>query len=121
MGDKIMARLVLFVVMVGAGVLVLGMAQAAVSGRLGRNPVAGIRLPVTMASDSACLTAHQAEKPPTQWAGWCAIAFALPSVLPVSLPIALTSIFIGAAGLLVFVLSAAAVASRAVRAQADGD
>ncbi|TFD69041.1 SdpI family protein [Cryobacterium sp. Hb1] len=82
MGDKIMARLVLFVVMVGVGVLVLGMAQAAVSGRLGRNPVAGIRLPVTMASDSAWLTAHQAEKRPTQWAGWGAIAFALLSVLP---------------------------------------
>ena len=121
MDKEIMARLVMLVVMVGAGVLMLWMAKAAASGRLGRNPVAGIRLPVTMASESAWLAAHQATKRPTQWAGWCAIAYALPSVLPVSLLVALTSIFIGAAGLLVFVLYGAAVGSRAARALADGD
>ena len=121
MGEEAMARLVMFVVMVGAGVLMLWMAQAAASGRLGRNPVAGIRLPVTMASDSAWLAAHQAAQRPMQWAGWCAIAFAVPAVLPVSLPIALTSIFIGAAGLLVFGLYGASVGSRAARALADGD
>lgn len=121
MGEEIMARLVLFVVMMGAGGLVLWMAQAAASGRLGRNPVAGIRLPVTMASDSAWLAAHQAAKRPTQLAGWCAIACALPSVLPVSVSIALTSIFIGAAGSLFFVFYGASVGSRAARALADGD
>jgi hypothetical protein len=120
MGEETIARLVLFVVMAGSGVLVLWMAQAAASGRLGRNPVAGIRLPVTMTSDSAWITAHQAAKRPTQWAGWCAIAFASPCVLPVSLPFALTSIFIGAVGLLVFVLYGAAVGGRAARALADG-
>lgn len=52
-----MGRLVMFVVMVGAGVLLLWMAQAAASGRLGRNPVAGIRLPVTMAVASILIGA----------------------------------------------------------------
>ena len=121
MGEETIARLVLFVVMAGSGVLALWLAQAAASGRLGRNPVAGIRLPVTMTSDSAWITAHQAAKRPTQCAGWCAIAFASPCVLPVSLPLALTSIFIGAVGLLVFVLYGAAVGGRAARALADGE
>ena len=121
MGEEAMARLVMFVVMVGAGVLMLWLAQAAARGRLGRNPIAGIRLPVTIASDSAWLAAHQAAKRPTQWAGWCAITFALPSVLPIPLPIAVTSIFIGAVGLLAFVLYGASVGSRAARASADGN
>ena len=40
-----MGRLVMFVVMVGAGVLLLWMAQAAASGRLGRNPVVAYVFP----------------------------------------------------------------------------
>jgi len=121
MGEEFTGRLVMFTVMVGAGVLILWMARAAASGRLQRNPIAGIRLPVTMASDRAWLAAHQAAKRPTQVAGWCAIACAVPSVLPVPLPVAVVSILIGAAALLVFVLYGAAVGSRAARALGDGD
>ena len=64
MDEEILARAVLFVVMAGAGTLILWMAGAAATGKLGRNPVAGIRLPSTMASDSAWLVAHQAAERP---------------------------------------------------------
>ncbi|WP_104087427.1 MULTISPECIES: SdpI family protein [unclassified Cryobacterium] len=121
MGEEAIVRVVLFVVMVGSGVLLLWMAQAAASGRLGRNQVAGIRLPLTMASDSAWLAAHVAAKRPIRWAGWCSIAAAVPSVLPVPLTIMLASSLIGAAGMITFTLYGASVGSRAARALSDGE
>ena len=121
MGEEAIVRVVLFVGMVGSGVLLLWMAQAAASGRLGRNQLAGIRLPVTMASDSAWLAAHMAAKRPNQWAGWCSIASAAPSLLPVPVAIMVTSILIGAAGMITFTLYGASVGSRAARALSDGD
>ena len=121
MGEEAIVRVVLFVTMVGSGILVLWMAQAAASGRLRRNQLAGIRLPVTMASDSAWLAAHVAAKRPTQWAGWCSIASAVPSLLPVPVPIVLASVLIGAAGMIAFALYGASVGSRAARSLADGD
>lgn len=121
MGEEAIVRVVLFATMVGSGILMLWMAQAAASGRLGRNQLAGIRLPVTMASDNAWLAVHVAAKRPTQWAGWCSIASAVPSVLPVPMAIVLASILIGATGMLTFALYGASVGSRAARDLTDGD
>lgn len=101
--------------MVGAGALVLWMAGAAASGRLRRNSFAGIRLPLTMASDDAWLVAHRAAKRPTVVAGWCAIVSAIPAVLPVPLAVVTTSVLAGAAALLGFVLYGAKVGSRAAK------
>jgi hypothetical protein len=111
---------VIVVVMVGAGALILWMAKAAARGRLGRNPVAGIRLPVTMASDRAWLVAHQAARRPTEAAGWCAIVFAVPSVFPVPLVVVVASILLGAVMMLALILLGAAVGARAAGALEDG-
>jgi hypothetical protein len=116
MSEDLLARAVIFVVMVSAGSLILWTAEAAASGRLRRNPVAGIRLPVTMASDKAWLVAHQAAKRPTATAGWSAIASAVPSLLPLPLGFVVASILMGAATMLVLVLHGAAVGARAARA-----
>ncbi|UNK47801.1 SdpI family protein [Arthrobacter sulfonylureivorans] len=121
MSEEILGRTIMFVVMVGSGILLLRMAHAAASGRLTRNPNAGIRTPATMVNDRAWLTAHQAAKRPTQFAGWCAIASAMPSALPAPLPFAIASILFGAAALLVFVLYGAAVGSRAARSLPSED
>ena len=121
MSDDLLARAVIFVVMVGSGGLILWMAKAAAGGRLGRNPVAGIRLPVTMASDRAWLVAHRAARRPTEAAGWCSIVFAVPSVLPVPLVFAGASIRVGAVMMLALVLYGAAVGARAAGALEGGE
>lgn len=113
------ARLVLVLTMPGSGVLLIWMARAAASGRLGRNSFAGIRLATTMASDEAWLVAHQRAKRPTQWAGWCAIASGAPAVLPVGMPIVVGAVLVGALVMLAFVLYAAAVGSHAARNLGD--
>ena len=46
---------------------------------------------------------------------------AVPSILPVAVPMAVASIFIGAAAMLAFVLYAFALASSAARALTEGD
>jgi len=115
MGEEILARAVVFVVMVAAGGLILWTAKATADGRLGRNPVAGIRLPVTMASESAWIAAHRAARTPTMAAGWCAIVSAIPSVLPVPLPFAVGSVLAGAIAMLVLVLRGAAMGTHAAR------
>ncbi|MFD3444537.1 SdpI family protein [Microbacteriaceae bacterium 4G12] len=81
-----------------------------------RNRVAGIRLPATMASDRAWITAHRAARAPTQAAGWCAIGFALPAILPVPLAVGVVSVLVGAIAMLVLVLRGAAAGTRAARA-----
>ncbi|GAA1126332.1 SdpI family protein [Arthrobacter flavus] len=115
MDGEIVVRVVLFVVMVGSGILMLWLARAAASGRLQRNPYAGIRIQVTMASDRAWLAAHQAAERPTQIGGWCAITSGIPSILPVSMSVAMVAVFIGSLALLGFVLYGAKLGSRAAR------
>ena len=58
MENEWIARAVLFAVMVGGGVLLIWTANAAASGRLKRNQLAGIRIASTMASEEAWLAAH---------------------------------------------------------------
>jgi uncharacterized membrane protein len=119
MSDDLLARAVIFIVMVSAGGVILWTAQAAASGRLGRNSVSGIRLPVTMASDKAWLVAHQAARRPTAIAGWIAIASAAPALLPLPLEFVVASTLVGAVTMLVLVLHGAAVGARAAYALED--
>ncbi|WP_203136499.1 SdpI family protein [Microbacterium sp. JZ31] len=116
MQQELVARVVLLVAMWGCGALMLWMARAAADGRLQRNHVAGIRLPVTMSSDAAWLAAHRAAKRLTEIAGWCAIASAVPALLPVPLPVVIISVLVGAIAMLAFALRGAAVGARAARA-----
>lgn len=115
MDGEILARIVLFLLMVGSGILMLWLARAAASGRLKRNQAAGIRLPSTLASDEAWLVAHRAAERPTQIAGWCAIVGAVPALLPVPLPAVVVAVLIGTLALLGFVLYGATLGSRAAR------
>jgi uncharacterized membrane protein len=87
MNDELLSRTVLFVVMVGSGVLLWWMARAAASGRLKRNQFVGIRLPSTMASDKAWLAAHLRAQRATTIAGIAAIISGLVALLPVPMPV----------------------------------
>lgn len=117
--ELLIARLVLFVVMAGTGVLLLWMARAAASGRLRRNALAGIRTPSTMVSDEAWLAAHQRAERPTQAAGVVSILVALVMLAPVSEAVMLTTVLVGAAAMLVLVIHGAVVGGRAARALDD--
>lgn len=106
-------RIVLLVVLVGAGVLIVWMARATASGRLKRNQFAGIRLPSTMASDSAWLAAHVRAKGPTEIAGFTAIAMGVFALLPFPLPVLTTGLMAGCVVMLGLVLYGAGVGARA--------
>ncbi|MCX6503499.1 MAG: SdpI family protein [Microbacterium sp.] len=109
----IAVSLLLFVVMAGAGMLLLWMARATASGRLKRNQFAGIRIPSTLASDEAWLAAHVRAKRPTEFAGWAAIATGLFALLPVPDPVLAAGVIAGCVVMLAFTLYGAWVGSRA--------
>ncbi|MDQ7994014.1 MAG: SdpI family protein [Propionicimonas sp.] len=123
MDDGLGVRIVLLVVMVGAGILLIWMARAAASGRLKRNSFAGIRLPITMASDEAWLAAHVRAKRTTTFAGVLSVASGLVALLPVPAPVLAAAVLAGCAAILGFVLYGARVGSRAaaeVAKRSDG-
>lgn len=113
MESDLTARIVLFAVMTGAGLLLLWMASAAASGRLKRNSFAGIRLPSTMASDEAWLAAHVRAKRPTMYAGYASLACALFVLLPVPALGLAIGILAGSCAMVGFTLYGARVGSRA--------
>ncbi|MFC8680179.1 SdpI family protein [Microbacterium ureisolvens] len=116
MSEEIVARVILFPVMVGAGLLMLWLARAAASGRLGRNQLAGVRLPSTLASDKAWLAGHRAARRPTEIAGWCALASAAPALTPLPLPVVVGVVLLGALAMIAFTLWGAVLANRAALA-----
>jgi len=113
-------RIVLLVVLVGAGVLIVWMARATASGRLKRNQFAGIRLSSTMASDSAWLAAHVRAKRPTEIAGFTAMATGVFALLPVAPPVLATGLILGCLAMLGFVLYGAGVGARAAAESSRG-
>lgn len=115
-----MARIVLFVVMAGTGVLLLWMASAAASGRLKRNQIAGIRTPSTMTSDAAWLAAHQRALHPTRVAGFISLVVALSTLLPTSENVLFAGLMVGTVLILAFVIHGAVVGGRAAREAEDG-
>ncbi|WP_243226802.1 SdpI family protein [Microbacterium sp. CIAB417] len=113
MGEDLAVRIVLLVLMVGAGILIIWMARATASGRLMRNAVAGIRVPSTMASEEAWLAAHIRAKRPTTFGGVASIASGLVALLPVPETMLAASVLVGCGVMLAFVLYGARVGSRA--------
>ena len=113
-------RIVLLVVLVGAGVLIVWMARATASGRLKRNQFAGIRLSSTMASDSAWLAAHVRAKRPTEIAGFTAMATGVFALLPAPLPVLATGLMVGCIAMLGLVVYGAAVGARAAAEASSG-
>ena len=77
MSDEAIGALIL----VGTGVvvafLVLRVTRAAADGRLGRNGLAGIRIPSTRASDEAWIAGHVAALPKLRVVAWIAGAGAV--------------------------------------------
>lgn len=113
MNDDLAARIILFVVMVGSGILLVWVARATASGRLKRNPIAGIRIPRTMVSDEAWLAAHIRAKRAMTLAGLASVASGLCALLPVSAPVLATTVLVGCGAMLGLVLHAARVGGRA--------
>jgi len=113
MDNDLGVRIVLLVAMVGSGILLIWMAHAAASGRLKRNPIAGIRVPSTMVSDEAWLAAHVRAKRATTFAGIASVASGLVAIVPVPAPILAAVALAGCGAMLGFVLYGAHVGSRA--------
>lgn len=101
--EDLIARVILFLVMAGAGAALIWVANAGASGRLKRNQLAGIRTPSTLASDEAWLAAHVRAKRPTLITGGLSIAIALSTFLPVPTE-ALTLGVLGGGILMLFVM-----------------
>lgn len=119
MDDFLTLRIVMFVVMMGSGVLLMWMARAAASGRLKRNSIAGIRTPSTMLSDETWLAAHVRAKRPTILAGIAAVATGLIALVPMPEVALATTVLVGCAVILGFVLYGARVGSRAAVEPSD--
>lgn len=111
--EDMIARLVLLVVMAGAGVLLIWSARAAASGRLKRNQIAGIRTSRTLSSDAAWQTAHVRAERPTVIAGFVSVATGLVAPLPVQVEVVGVAVLIGATVMLALVLYGACVGHRA--------
>lgn len=109
-------RIVLAIVMAGSGLLTMWMAQAAASGQLKRNDIAGIRTPSTMSSDVAWLAAHVRSKRATMTAGILALVTGLVVMIPMPNPVMIGVVLAGCAALLGFVLYGARVGIRAAKA-----
>lgn len=120
MDNVLAARVVLFVLMLGAGALLIWMARAAASGRLKRNHLAGIRIPSTMASDQAWEAAHVRAERPTRYAGFASIATAAFALLPLSEPVLGGGVVLGCAVMIAFVLYGALVGGRAAKKLGEG-
>lgn len=119
MDSEFVARIVVFVTMVGMGWLLIWMARAAADGRLKRNHIAGIRIPSTMKSDAAWLAGHRAAENPTRLAGWISVAAGVPALLPVTETTMAVSVIVGCLVLLVVVLHAARLAGQAANGVED--
>lgn len=113
MSTDIGVRIALLIAMVGAGILMIWMARAAASGRLKRNPIAGIRVSSTMVSDEAWLAAHVRAKRATMCAGFSAMASGLVALLPVPAPVLAAVVLAGCAAMIGFGLYGAWVGARA--------
>ena len=119
MTDDLAPRAVLAVVMTLSGVLMIWMARATASGRLGRNHISGIRTPATLASDEAWLAAHRRARRSNEVGGVVAFATAALAFLPLPVPVVGAAVLVACLVLLAVVLHGARVGARAARDSTD--
>lgn len=117
MTAELIARLVLLLVMVGAGVMVIWTARAAASGRLRRNMLVGIRTATTLASDEAWLAAHRRAERSTVAAGVSSVIAGLLVLPPIPWPFAIAAVIAGSVLMLAFIGYGVYVGTRAARAE----
>jgi uncharacterized membrane protein len=113
------ARIVLFLIMVGAGAVLIWMANAAASGQLKRNELAGIRIPSTMASEEAWLAAHVRARRVTVYAGVLSILSGVFALVPVPMPVVIIGVLVAALGVLGFLFYGARVGSAAAKTASE--
>lgn len=113
--DSIGLRVLLWLTFTIAGAAVVWASRAAASGRLKRNPYAGIRTPSTMVSDEAWTTAHRAGSRTMQIGGYCSILTGFSALAPLSETWLTVLGSVGAACLLGFTLVGAWIGVRAAR------
>ncbi|WP_221583516.1 SdpI family protein [Microbacterium sp. G2-8] len=114
--EDLLGRASIFLCMTGSGLLILWMASATASGRLKRNPFAGIRTPVVMDSEETWRIAHVRAKRDNQRAGIAALAAGLFALVPVPIAVIAVGALVGAVIMLAFVLHGARVGGNAARA-----
>jgi uncharacterized membrane protein len=119
MENEWVARIVLFVTMVGSGILLIWMARAAASGRLKRNQFAGIRIRSTLASDEGWLAAHQRAEGPSLLAGVIMAASGIAALLPIPMPAVVVFVLAVSIVTVVLVLYAARIGDKAARAATE--
>lgn len=119
MFQDIVIRAVITVPLIVAGALLLWMAHAGATGKLERNPLAGIRTPATLSSDAAWRPAHVRAERPTRWAGYVTLATAAALWLPLPTDLLPLVVLPGVLVMLALVVSGAVVGSRAARQVRD--
>lgn len=119
MSELLLFKVILAVTLTGAGAAQIWLAWATASGRLGRNQVAGIRTPATLASDEAWIAAHRASRSATTTSGWCAIATGLVGVTIPSFLLLAIEAFVGTTLALVIMVVGTRRGVRAARQVAE--
>ncbi|MFS0866767.1 SdpI family protein [Microbacterium sp. 179-B 1A2 NHS] len=119
MENEWVARIILSVAMVGSGILLIWLANAAASGRLKRNHLAGIRIPSTLASDEAWLAAHVRARRSTISAGVVSLGSGALALLPLPMPVITVGVLVVAVIALGLVLYGARIGGAAARAVSE--
>ncbi len=107
--------------MIGSGALLAWIAVRTADGRIGRNYLAGMRIPSTMASDEAWLAGHQAARSATLAAAGASAAAGVICLFRPSNALAMTSILVGCGLMVALVGLGAFQANRAAQAQAHSE
>lgn len=115
MEQRVVVQVLVAVVLVGAGILLVWLARATASGRLKRNPAAGIRIPATMESEEAWRAAHIRARRPTECAGATSIVSGLVALLPLPDALLWSAVLVGSVVMLALVLHGARVGNRAAK------
>jgi len=113
--EHVVLQVLAAAVLVGAGTLLVWLARATASGRLRRDPAAGIRVPATKWSEEAWRGAHIRAEHPTECAGTTSIVGGLVALVPLPDAVPWPTVLVGSVAMLALVLHGARVGNRAAK------